>query len=216
MTIRSKESALVSLVILFQRTDGVAQVVFNAKALEAAMNTAVELGQVFTEAGPALLMRVPRLSVEAVIAPEKLEVNYIGAAKKSCVPDVVDTCLKILPLLPLKPAKLIGYNFVYLVDTGETAIQAIADRTHMHQALSEVVKHDVLGASLGVWLKVDERILWLRLEPRGGDQEAKWVRVYANFTETTDGSLPSRETLAQNLASCHVSLQKLMKKLRLW
>jgi len=216
--IRDKELSSVSLVVTFDRDDPSFKApAMNAQLLESAFDATLQMQQVLTERGPGMALGIPKHRLQILLLPNSIEITSQEDTLEALVTERIagDLCT-VTNLFPQGIWRLIGYNFSYMLDSSERAIAVIGNRVLNVPELSGKLGYGLLGGAVGLWMDVDKSVLWLRVEPRGGDRQTNRILVYANFTDEIAGQLPSKDTMGENITKRHAILEQLLSRLSLW
>jgi len=150
--------------------------------------------------GPGLILRVPKKHIEVVFTSRKWEINSRGQSLNEDMAKSMAQIVHVLADYVENPQwKAIGYNYNLIFDAPDkkTAIEAIAVAAIAKKALDRKSGYVIKGASTSLYFDIEDKQLWLRLEPRGGDRESNMIWAYANFHQKLEGSLISENRLAK-------------------
>jgi hypothetical protein len=218
MMIRDKELSSVSLVVTFDQNDpGFKSPTLNAQLLESAFDATLEIGQVLTERGPGMALRIPKHRLQIVLWPNSIQVTSQEDTLEAPVAERIasDLCA-VTALFPQGIWRLLGYNFLYILGSTERAIEVIGKQMLAVKELSDKFGYPLLGGAVWLWMTVDNSVLWLRVEPRGSDRESNRILVSANFTDEIAGQIPSKDSIGENITKRHDILKQLLGRMGLW
>jgi hypothetical protein len=214
----NKELVVCTVVLTYDSTvQGFSYPKFDLRVLESELGTSVEVQRIYSERGEGQVIRMHRDRLEVLLLPERVEVRDIEATTLNARHvKLSQVLLAIAGYFPQGNWKLIGYNYIYNLESSEMAIQRIATSVLDVSTLKEKLGYPVTGAGLWLWMQVDQSILWLRLEPRARDRQTNRVWVEANFEEVVTHQLPTEGDVSKKITQYNEILKQVLAQLNLW
>ena len=173
----------------------------------------------FTQSLDALLqIQIPRYQLDLTLAASRLEVRSRNPEFSEAVAHrLVQFLDLVVPEIDLGQMRSIGHNFVWSTrSTNGPAIKLVADKL-LKTGLSRNISQTVLGASVGLWIEVDESTLLLRIDPRRRSGSTELYETNANFSVDVSGSeeTPDSATIVTRLVKYCRSLDGIIEGLDL-
>ncbi len=167
-----------------------------------------------TGAGTAI--RIRKHNIEVVVSPGKWEFNSNGEQFDESLADYLAEVVEIFVGMAASPEwRMIGYNFNIVSQATEEDLPAkqIAKMTIDVPGVEKRLGHQVVGASSALFFLIGDTRLWLRLEPRGGDRDARRLWVYGNFDQPISEGTLTKESMEREFTQHYSKFKEIMEKL---
>jgi len=186
---------------------------------EISLGNVVQGGDGITERGPAKILSLPSDQMDIIFESERLEVRrkYPGSSLSGPIDEMSKLFSSGLQLLDGDASSVswirYGYNFILSIPTKGPAGATIANELFSNEYQGKL-NFDIIGAANSLWLKVDDAVLWLRIDPHRNDRNNERATVTANFVEE-NGPLPTSNDLSSKLLSYWGKLESLLGRIGL-
>ena len=215
MKIAMDSELVISSIVLV--LDSIKRVDIPPRELEAKFGSIVDTGEgVVTPQGAGLVIRVQKRNLEIVLLPRRWEFHSRSGIVDEETAKVMSNAVHILAsFIGDTPFTAIGYNYNMVLSASgkEMAIETIRDSVLDVPMVSKKLESKVTGVSIGLYLDVKGRNLWLRVEPRGGERNSERVWAYGNFEEKLEKVLPTETELIKEFLLLHSIFIDLLKRL---
>lgn len=166
------------------------------QGIEKSFGDSLQIGQMMTPRGLANVVSIPRNRVDILIEPTRLELRqqYPGTAIDEVAPVMAKLNSAVFEVLNVDPGEInwlrTGYNFNLTVLANQPAIEKLSEGL-FDSSFTDILEYPLKGASIGVWLQVQDSVLSLKLEPYRSDTSEHKIAVIANFLEEGRSAPPS-------------------------
>lgn len=156
--------------------------------------------------GGGSLIRIARHHHEVLLLPDRCEITARGEEPtRGLAQGLAESVSVFTNYVETPTLRAMGYNYNVVFDLADhkTAIRAIADSTVTLASLKKRVKYPVEGAASWLYFGINDKALWLRLEPRGGDKSTSRLWVYGNFNVEMKATLPPENKIVDEFSELY-------------
>ena len=185
--------------------------------LESTFETTANVEPILSDAGAGRAVRLRRHRLDVLLLPNRIEiVSQEPVLDNPLTERMALATSHAAGLFPSGIWRLMGYNFVYVWDADQPAMQVIGKRLLSSKDLSDKINHNILGGAASLWMEMGDSILLLRVEPRGMDRVTKKIWLNANFTANLDGEIPATEAITSSIQEKHSQLKEILGTVGVW
>jgi len=191
------------------------------EAIEQTLGQTIRTGRATSERGGGAVFAIQRQQIDVLVIDDRFEVRSLQPTFNDEVAhNMASLFTSVIERIDSVPWLSMGYNFIILVDSEETAIAKINDRIlrdDLSRTLGQHVQR-VLGGGAWLWLEVEDATLWLRLEPHRNSRTTTRISVNANFEVQLPSAsdFPSqRADMARSFLNYWQQLKSILGEIRL-